>query len=128
MEASKKKIAIILISVIGAAAVFLLYYFFLKPEPGNPLVGDGLTAENAQGEPIDPFIVTSGSGLSSEAGQDLLILLNELKSIELDTTLVEQLTFNNLSDFSHTIKPQEVGRSNPFAPVGSVEEPVSTEE
>ncbi len=60
----------------------------------------------------------SVSTLPSEEGGDLIALLLELKSIKLDTSLLQNSTFLTLQDFSVTLIPEPVGRANPFAPLG----------
>ena len=45
------------------------------------------------------------------------------KSLNLDDSLFKDPIFNNLSDFSIPLIPQEVGRSNPFSPIGGSANP-----
>ena len=56
--------------------------------------------------------------LPAEEGGDLIALLLELKSIKLDTAILQNPTFLTLQDFSVTLIPEPVGRVNPFAPLG----------
>jgi hypothetical protein len=62
----------------------------------------------------------------------LLGLIIELKSISLETSILEDKRFKNLVDFSVELLPKPQGRPNPFLPVGidsAVEElPASLEE
>jgi hypothetical protein len=55
---------------------------------------------------------------NSAADQDLIALLSELKSIELDEAVFSDPTFMSLQDFSQELVPEPVGRVNPFAPLG----------
>ncbi|MBU4480087.1 hypothetical protein KKG48_01415 [Patescibacteria group bacterium] len=52
-------------------------------------------------------------------GGDLLVLLLELKSLSLDGGIFANEAFINLKDFSTEIRPQPVGRNNPFAAIGN---------
>ncbi len=51
--------------------------------------------------------------------QDLIALLFELKAIRLDSALFEESTYQSLVDFGRELVPEQVGRNNPFAPLGS---------
>lgn len=64
--------------------------------------------------------VDSGTGASGQSaiGRDLIVTISKLKSLNLDDALFKDPIFNNLSDFSVPLIPQEVGRSNPFSPIG----------
>lgn len=55
--------------------------------------------------------------------QHILDTLNQLHTINLDPTIFTDPVFMSLSDFGVTIPPQQAGRRNPFAPVGSTGAP-----
>jgi hypothetical protein len=60
------------------------------------------------------------SGLPAD-NADLLSLLLELKSITLSDELLRDQTFISLQDFTVQLKPEPVGRRNPFAVIGTPE-------
>ena len=59
-------------------------------------------------------------GGQSVIGKDLIVTLSKLKSLVLDETFFKDPVFNSLNDFSTSIAPQEVGRTNPFSPIGGL--------
>jgi len=48
----------------------------------------------------------------------ILVLLNEIDNLEIDTSLFESSVYKSLTDYTITIPEESVGRTNPFAPVG----------
>lgn len=64
-------------------------------------------------------LVPTGISNNGLVGADLLTLLLEVKSIELDSDVFNNEVFVNLKDFSKEIQPQSVGRKNPFSVIGS---------
>ncbi len=75
------------------------YYFFFA--------GSGSTAELTPTSPTSPL------------SQEILVTLSQLHTIQLDPAIFEDAVFASLTDFGVTIPPQQAGRRNPFAPVGS---------
>ena len=61
------------------------------------------------------LLVSNGGSL--KIGNDLLVLLLEIKSIELHGDIFEDKAFTNLKDFGVEIAPQPVGRDNPFSAI-----------
>ena len=64
---------------------------------------------------------SSGSLLSSPTsdqavGSAELALLNQIKSLKIDTSLFQDPVYQSLVDYSVPIPPENVGRPNPFAP------------
>lgn len=60
------------------------------------------------------------SGSSSQIGQEIVIELNRLKSLQnINGDLFKNSAFVSLKDFTQIVVPQSVGRSNPFAPIGN---------
>lgn len=51
-------------------------------------------------------------------GQRNIILLRELEVINLSSQLFDSTAFQSLIDYTVTITPEPLGRSNPFAPIG----------
>lgn len=66
--------------------------------------------------------VDSGADAGGQTviGKDLIVTLFKLKSLTLDDTFFRDPIFNSLNDFSVPIVPQEVGRNNPFSPIGGL--------
>lgn len=89
-----------LLIVAGVIIVLALGYSFFS---GND-VPEGLTSQAV--------------GSAPQEGGDLIALLAELKSIELDTSLLQNPTFLTLQDYSVSLSPEPIGRPNPFAPLG----------
>lgn len=74
-------------------------------------------------EPSSTVLVTSESAAdSSVAEQEILKLLLDMRSIQLNSSIFENPAFNSLQDFGREIIPEPVGRSNPFAPTNGTEE------
>ena len=65
----------------------------------------------------ESVLVSSGRG-TSQVGADLLVLLLEVKSIELSGDIFNDKAFSNLKDFGIEIAPQPAGRDNPFSAIG----------
>ena len=64
-------------------------------------------------------LLTDSSAQVSPGSQEILQTLGQLHTIKLDPALFTDPVFVSLSDFGVTIPPQNAGRRNPFAPVGS---------
>ncbi len=60
----------------------------------------------------------TSSADSSVASPDLLATLSDLHTITLDSGIFSDPVFLSLTDFGVEIPPQNVGRHNPFAPIG----------
>lgn len=75
-----------------------------------------------RGDDIGPALSTSSDGQaltdSAKADREFLVLLQQLSSIQLDASLLQDPVFNSLESFRADLVQQPVGRSNPFAPVG----------
>lgn len=56
--------------------------------------------------------------VTSPASQELLTMLGNLHSLELNPGVFQDPLFASLSDFGVTIPSQPTGRRNPFAPPG----------
>lgn len=94
---SSLKVATLVIMLVGS---FVVYDYLTQPV----LAVDNLSA-------------TSSEEVS--AGQELLVVVNKIKSIELDDSIFGDPLFTNLQDNTFEIVPKPVGRSNPFAPLGT---------
>lgn len=69
---------------------------------------------------------STGSTLTSEVagpgqfidGQAILVLLNRLNQVSLDSSIFSNKVFTSLVNFEKPIEEQAVGRPNPFLPIG----------
>jgi len=87
--------------IIGLVVIaFVGYSFFVTGDSDNPLVVQDIDQSQTAVE------------------QELLSLLLELRSIQLNTRLFSDERFQSLQDFNQDIVSEPVGRSNPFAPLG----------
>lgn len=70
-------------------------------------------------EGTDASLTVEQAGeVQTEVGQELIGLLLELRSIQLDASLFSDDRFQSLQDFGQEIVSEPVGRPNPFAPLG----------
>lgn len=97
---NKKVIIGITILIFG----FIVYSVFFKTETSK---NSGLVVGTA-GNSNSQFI----------AGKEILALLSDLKSIQLNQDIFQNKTFRSLEDFSIPIEPEPQGRTNPFTAVG----------
>ena len=65
--------------------------------------------------PISSFS-ESGGEMGSD---DVISLVEKLKSISIDQSIFSSPLFKNLKDFEVTPTPESQGRVNPFAPIGT---------
>ncbi len=64
-------------------------------------------------------LLSETNGSTSPVSQQILTTLGQLRAVQLNPALFSEPVFTSLSDFGVTIPPQQAGRRNPFAPVGS---------
>jgi len=100
-----KKYKNILLSVVIIAVAAVLYTVFIGK--------DG----------IDTSLLTSSrpSEAAAIVGEDLLVLLRTLRSIDLNEEFFNDPVFRSLEDFGQELVPEPIGRNNPFAPIGQEE-------
>ena len=76
-------------------------------------LGYFLYTQNSSG--LENSTHAGGSAAVALEAADFLSRLNELKTIELDSTVFSDPRFSYLTDFSKPVEPEAVGgRSNPF--------------
>ncbi|MEI7810058.1 MAG: hypothetical protein WCI41_00675 [bacterium] len=109
------KIKTIIIAVVVVIALVLVYIFLIKKSPEQA----GLTSSTSAPS-------TTSSGTSTSAAADTPVdtgFLNNLlgiKNIQLNTSILQDNSFNSLHDSTVTLNPDGTeGRDNPFAPIGS---------
>jgi len=93
----RNQTVIIFLFIVGAL-FFGYQYFFSAPQEGA-------------------LNVTNVQAAGSEADQELIALLLELKGIRLDNAIFTDTTFQSLTDFSKELVTEPIGRVNPFAPI-----------
>jgi hypothetical protein len=99
---SKYKTLIIVVVLVAIGAV--AYTMFLKPNGG---VGSLLVAEKVSEE--DQML-----------GNDFVTMLFQLKTVKIEGKIFQDPVFRSFSDFSQELRPEPIGRPNPFAEVGSI--------
>ncbi len=97
-SSSKKTIIAVVIAVIVLA---LVYFYFSAGEPDTEI-----SALQTQAANVD--------------GTRVLSLLNQIKSLHIDTKIFESSAYRSLVDYSVEIPETPVGRPNPFAPLPGV--------
>ncbi len=108
-KSSSTKSIIIFIAVIVVAG--LLFFYFL----GNK-TPDSNSSIDTEG----------GSSETQIAGARVLTLLNQVSSLKIDKSLFDSASYRSLVDYTVNIPEQNVGRPNPFAPIGGITNGTST--
>ena len=93
-------IALILIVVV---ALGLFFYFKGSPKDSGS------------------SLITSGSLESADAqaaADRVLSLLNQISSLRIDDSIFKSAAYLSLKDYTIAVPEQNVGRVNPFAPIG----------
>jgi flagellar basal body-associated protein FliL len=70
--------------------------------------------------------IQANSDATGQLGQQVLSLLNQVNSLQINTALFTSQAYTSLKDFSVTIPTQNIGRANPFAPIPGVSQYAST--
>lgn len=89
-----------LITILGLVLLLFFGYYIFVLDSGGLELNNQLVASQADAET-----------------REFLVKLNELKTIDLQTEILNDDRFRNLVDYSSTVRPSVVGRNNPFAPV-----------
>lgn len=94
----------------GAIVVLALVYFYFKGS-----------------SPISSDLLVANTAADDAASQRVLVLLNQIRSLHIDSTFFNNPAYQSLHDISVIVPAQNVGRDNPFAPIpGFVFNPPST--
>lgn len=103
---SKAAPIILIVVIVLAVAGYFLY------TSGNQTVTDatGKIAALAGGG-------DTASAANSGVGADVLVLLNRIKSINIDPAFFTDQAYQSLVDYTVAIPTWTVGRDNPFAPL-----------
>lgn len=70
------------------------------------------------GTPVNNDLTKVGVSDTSKMGAQVLSALNQLQQLKLDGSVFDDKTFKSLKDFSRPLPLEDVGRINPFAPIG----------
>ena len=65
------------------------------------------------------YLATDVKTTDSVDAKYIYNILQQMAQVNLDDSIFEDLTFQNLKDNTVSFSPQEAGRDNPFAPVGN---------
>ncbi len=108
-KASSLKSSLIIVAIIVIA---LIAYFYYK--------GNGSSSNSTS-------LLTQTSTDSSIIGSQILGLLNQIQSLRIDASLFADPGYQTLRDFSVAIPPENVGRTNPFAPLPGAPAPAASQ-
>jgi hypothetical protein len=95
-QTSSKKT--IIVGVIAIVVLAIVYFYFSNSAPAESV--SSLQSQSA-----------------SVVGTRVLSLLNQIKSLHIDTSIFKSPAYGTLVDYSVTIPELPVGRPNPFAPI-----------
>jgi hypothetical protein len=108
-----KKLKSILIFAIILAVVFFAFNFISKKKPKTvPAQNSPLAIDNGG-------ILPSAINTNTTASDEFSVLLSSIKRINIDTSLFNNKAYQLLRDFPVSLGSEVVGRTNPFAPVGT---------
>jgi hypothetical protein len=104
-KSSSKTLTIVIVVALVGAAVYFYYQ-------------GGVSSGSSS------LLQTQSAG--ADVGSAELDLLNQIRSLSIDSTFFSDPAFQSLQDYSVTIPTENVGRPNPFAPLpGAAVIPVS---
>jgi hypothetical protein len=92
--------------IIGIIIVLVLaggWYFYTKGSSGSS---------------TSQLVSSTPNAATAVVGTNVLTVLNSVSSIHIDAGLFSTPTYQSLVDYSIAVPAQEVGRPNPFAPIG----------
>ena len=101
-KTSKKNIVIIVVIIIAA----IIGYFYY--EGSTPVTNSSLQT-------------TAASDDAQAVGARVLALLNQIRSLKIDTSIFKDPSYMTLRDYSVAIPQENVGRPNPFAPLSGMQ-------
>jgi len=107
-----KTIKTLLIFAAAALILFLMYAFFLQPAPAN------------QGAVTGGLITVSTQADGSSDSADIVGLLAQMRSLQLDRSLFAGQLYQSLHDFGVNIAPEPYGKDDPFASIDAAAQAV----
>ena len=99
---------------------------------GLLIVGGLVTYDIVSGNTVgaaDASVVkdsTTNTNTSSPLNTEQTALLTRIESLKLDGQILNDPAFKSLQDRQVTLTPQDVGKTNPFAPLGGTAAPTKT--
>lgn len=109
---SKKTIQKILIGLLIAIALLVAYSIINQGEDGVEVSTSSLTSVFTENTEVNDAEVQL-------ANQEILRILGSIQNIELNDDIFSNPVFRDLRDTRFTIpNPIDIGRSNPFLPIG----------
>ena len=90
--------------IIGAVIILLVIVLWL-------VIGRG------GGEINQILIEVSSDPVELIIGRDMLVALDKMRNVKLDTGFLSNSVYQSLSDFKVEIPSQPIGRRDPFAPI-----------
>ena len=73
-----------------------------------------------RGSGEEESLTTVQTGLTGTIGQELVIEINRLRALQnIEGKIFKDPVFVSLEDYTQSVVPQPVGRSNPLAPIGT---------
>ena len=100
------KITFIALAIIIVAALGIYFYYQGTPSDSTSSLETSFTGSSAE------------SADAQLASDRIVSLLNQVSNLKIDKTLFDSAVYNSLVDYTITIPEENVGRANPFAPVG----------
>ena len=107
-QKTSKKPIIITVIVVIVAVIAYFYYEGSKPTTDAAL------------------LQTQVDAADQEIGTQVLSLLAEINSLQIDKAFFQSPTYQSLVDHTVEIPVQNVGRDNPFAPIPGVSNPTTS--
>ncbi len=101
-KTSSKKTLVSSVIIIVAVAIAYFFYMGNKAPSGQSLLETQVTPE------------------ANAASSRILALLNQIRSLKIDTEIFDDPVYQTLIDYSVAIPDVPVGRLNPFAPIPGV--------
>lgn len=92
--------------IIGGVLVVILFFGWVI-FGRTPVVTDGSLLSEVGQDPIEDIL-----------GRELLMTLEKMKNVELDTAFLNDPVYLSLTDISVEVPEMLAGRRNPFAPLG----------
>ncbi|MEX0930508.1 MAG: hypothetical protein WDZ79_02390 [Candidatus Paceibacterota bacterium] len=102
----KNKYSVGLLAIVLVAAIAYSVFYVADGVP-LPFFGASDTQPAAQDQQVSEMRV----------GEDIFRLIERLEQIDLNPVIFTRPAFATLRDFNYVIRPQNQGRSDPFAPI-----------
>ncbi len=106
MQPEKKSSVTSIIIFVVIALVAIGAYLYMKGTPDDSSISSLSQADT----------ITSMAAQSE--GSEVLVLLNQISSLRINTDIFNNIVYKTLIDYTVEIPPQNIGRPNPFAPIG----------